>query len=423
MAVPTEDRAVVDAAGPYPLELELRALRGLFAPFDADVRRVLHYPQATPPPRKTRHTMPRDSPYSDWRVIFLKYAVVLGRHVLPKWLRLGFAQLFLSISPSIPVDLPKALGKTPLKRLFWVAFTLAVFFCFVVTLLLCLIEGTLYGSDVTRRYFVQDGWNIFFYILVCPAYVAFSCSLVALTINEWATLADYADQKADSDPRPRSAHRLYLVFFFALLLCTLFITNYIYDILHLAEANAARARVYWFMQALSDGTRTLNRVGYYYVTLNFALLFITLLGVASFFSLAAEVIRAGSASTADRIDSFEILHVKLASFTTGYLLMKALTATYAINYFVWAVSPLGKTDNLLAAQIALTVVGVFFVAMPRHYIELKWYELWQSSGRSFEFADTRPPYVKASASFLDAFFIAAIMSSWGIEALIAKWIS
>jgi hypothetical protein len=107
-------------------------------------------------------------------------------------------------------------------------------------------------------------------------------------------------------------------------------------------------------------------------------------------SLAAEVIRAGSAETVDRIDSFDVLQVKLKSFTLAYLLAKSLTATYAVNYFVWAVSPLGRTSNLLAAQIGLTIVGVFFIAVPRHYIELKWYELWRSSGKPFEYTETRP---------------------------------
>jgi len=196
-----------------------------------------------------------------------------------------------------------------------------------------------------------------------------------------------------------------------------------YDILNPAPEDAERARVYWFVRALNDGTRTLNRAGYYYVALNFSLLFITLLGVAAFLSLAAEVIRAGSAETVDRIDSFDVLQVKLKSFTLAYLLAKSLTAAYAVNYFVWAVSPLGRTSNLVAAQIGLTLVGVFFIAVPRHYIELKWYELWRSSGNPFEYTETRPTSVRATASFLDGFFIATIISSWGLESIIAKWIS
>ena len=83
--------------------------------------------------------------------------------------------------------------------------------------------------------------------------------------------------------------------------------------------------------------------------------------------------------------------------------------------FVWAFSPLGKTENLLIAQIALTIVGVFFVAVPRQYIELKWYELWQKSSKSFQYVETRPWQVKATVSFLDAFFVASVMGVWGLD--------
>jgi hypothetical protein len=148
--------------------------------------------------------MPEDSPYSDWRVILLKHVVSL------------------------------------IERF--------------VTALLCLIEGTLFGSDPSRRYFVQDGWNIFLYVFVCPTYVALSCWLIALTITKWSALANYADQKTGIDFHPRSPHRLYGVFFVAFLLCTVFITNYMYDILNPAPEDAERARVYWFVRALSDGT-------------------------------------------------------------------------------------------------------------------------------------------------------------------------
>jgi membrane-associated phospholipid phosphatase len=196
------------------------------------------------------------------------------------------------------------------------------------------------------------------------------------------------------------------------------------DVLNPAMQDAAKARIYWFMRDLGGGQRTLNRVGYYYVALNFSLLFLTLLGVACFLSLTAEVMRAGSAEDPNRIDSFDVLHVKLQSFTDVYLLMKGLAATYTVNFYVWAVSPLGKTENLLAAEIALTVVGVFFIAVPRQYIELKWFELWHKSGKPFEYRETRSPEAKRWGGFLDALFITSILSAWRFDfPSIAKWFS
>lgn len=368
--------------------------------------------------------MPKDSPYSDWRVTPLKYVVVFFERFVKGPLRAIFVQLFLTISPSIPIDLRKSLSEMDPKRLFSVSYIIALFFCFFVTAILCLIEGTLFGSDPARRYFVGDGWNIFLYIFVCPTYCALSCCLIARTIKEWSILADYADAKAAPDPRPRSLYRFYAVFFLALLLCTIFITNYLDDVLNPAMQDAAKARIYWFMHDLGGGLRTLNRVGYYYVVLNFSLLFLTLLGVSCFLSLTAEVMRAGSAEDPERIDSFDVLHVKLQSFTIAYLLMKGLAATYTVNFYVWAVSPLGKTENLLAAQIVLTVVGAFFIAVPRQYIELKWFELWYKSGKPFEYRETRWPEAKKWGGLLDALFITSILSAWRFDfPSIAKWFS
>lgn len=359
--------------------------------------------------------MPKDSPYSDWRVFPLKYIMTFVERFMRGRLRAIIIQLFLTISPSIPIDLRKSFGEREMKRVFRVSFAIALFFCLFVTAFLCLIEGTLYGSDASRRYFIEDGWNIILYALICPTYCALCCYLIALTIKEWSILADYADVKAEPDPRPRSYFRLYAVFFLAFLICTVFITNYLNDILNPTVQDAAKAKIYWFMNEFGTGQRTLNRVGYYYLVLNFCLLFLTLLGIACFLSLSAEVIRTGSAEDVERIDSFDELCVKLHSFTIAYLLTKGLAACYAVNFYIWAVSPLGKTGNLLAAQIAITIVGVFFVAVPRQYIELRWFELWHKSGRPFEYRETRSPFVKSIASLLDAFFITSIIGSWGID--------
>jgi hypothetical protein len=370
--------------------------------------------------------MVKDSPYSDWRMLVLSEIEKCANwriacFLLPSWLRWIFVQLFFLISPSVPVNLRRGFHEPPPGRTFLACYALTVFFCLIVTAGLCGIEGTLWGQDPARRYFLQDGWNLFFYTVVCPVYVSFCVLLICLTISKWSQLADFADAKAGATQQVRGSYRVYSVLSGAFLLCTVFITTYMQDILHPSPAVADRARVYWFMVALADGTRGLNRVGYYYVAMNFCLLFITILGVACFLSLAAEVLRAGGATDAKAIDTFEVLQVKLAAFTEGYIYTKALAAAYAVNFFVWAVSPLGNTGNLVAAQIALTIVGVFFIAVPRQYIELRWYELWHQSGQAFEYIETRSPKAKLVASVLDAFFISLIVGSWGVEEKLRSW--
>lgn len=372
--------------------------------------------------------MSRDTPYSDWRVFFLKAVIVCFGWMRPFWR--GLYAFFLVISPSMPPELRPALGTPNLRRLGVTAFSFGLFFCLLVTSFLCYLEGTLFGTDPTRRYFFQDGWSIALYAVVVPGYIATCFCLIAVAIDQWSALEEYASKVAPEAPsqRAKSGWRMYSAFFLAILLCTFYVTQYMMDIMNPTLDAATTARVYWFMETTESTTRVLNRVGYYYVALNFMLQFIVLIGAASFIALAVEVLRCGNADDVEKISDFHSLKLKLGGFTKSYLLMKMLVAFLTCNFFIWSSSPLGKTDNLLAAQVYLTIVGVFFVAVPRQYVELRWYELWQRSDRPAEFVETRPWQVKAIAGFLDAFFIMAVLSVWkadlpGMLAVLEQWIA
>ena len=123
------------------------------------------------------------------------------------------------------------------------------------------------------------------------------------------------------------------------------------------------------MADLGGTRRTLNRAGYYYVALNYSLLFITLFSVFCFFSLAIEVIRIGNALDGHEAVELKVLRQKLEAFTTAYLIAKLLAAAYMLNAYIWKYSPLGKTSNLILAGLALTVIGVFFISIPRLYVD------------------------------------------------------
>lgn len=359
--------------------------------------------------------MSNDSPYADWRIFPLKFALItLG------WFKpLGQAveAIFLSLSPIIPSQLKHSTPPPNYPRLFIVCFIVAFFFCFVVTLGLCYWEGTLYGEDPTRRYFFQDWFNLLLYAFVCPLYVSLCCCIIANCIQGWSDLADYADKISGPSPVNRQNWRIFVVFLIAISLCTLFITNYIHDVLTPDAEHASIARVYWFMRELEGNVRALNRVGYYYVVLNFSLQLFVLIGAACFISMASEVLRVGKVDDVNRIESFKKLECELATFTRGYAFTKGVVATLALNTMIWQLSPLGKTDNLVAAQVLLLVVGIFFVAVPRQFVELKWFELWQTSGQTFNFKDTRPWRTRSLASFLDTIFIGWIISVLGLDAM------
>ena len=118
-------------------------------------------------------------------------------------------------------------------------------------------------------------------------------------------------------------------------------------------------------------------MGYYYIALNFVLLFITALAVFCFFSVAMDAMWVGQSLIRGGVTQFKLLRENLKAFTEVYLMTKFIAAIYMINAIVWKDSPLGgngATVNILVSGVLLTAIGVFFIAVPRLYVELKWFE-------------------------------------------------
>lgn len=168
------------------------------------------------------------------------------------------AQFLFTISPGVPVDLRKRFAETPGRNVGIISFLYGFFFCFCFTGFICWTQGTLFGNDPNRLYFLQDKWNIPLYIFVCPLYVALACRLIILTFKHWATLSDFARELAVSN-RPPETRRLWLALFVIFSLCAFFITNYMYDILNPSNVKP----LYWFMNDVAGGQRILNRAGFY----------------------------------------------------------------------------------------------------------------------------------------------------------------
>ena len=176
---------------------------------------------------------------------------------------------------------------------------------------------------------------------------------------------------------------------------------------------------------MEDGgpVRGLNLVGYYYILLNFVLLFITALAVFCFFSLAMEVMSVGKALANGDVDRFKILRERLEAFTHVYLLTKFIAAMYMINTIVWKDSPLGGdglTVNMLVSGVLLTIIGVFFIAVPRLYVELKWYDYKLRIARDPDaddsFDDLRPRGIRLGSHLLDLLIIGSFVGAfWGLE--------
>ena len=190
-----------------------------------------------------------------------------------------------------------------------------------------------------------------------------------------------------------------------------------YDIMDKARV----AELYWFMSLSEEGARVLNRAGYYYVALNFVLLFVALISAAAFFSLTVEVFRSGKGIEAGNVRDLAILRTRLRAFTEAYLIIKILAATYMVNMYVWKDSPLGSTVNLTVAGLVLTGIGVFFIAIPRLFVELKWFDYASTQENLIDEdgeVDTefRPKRVRLWAHVLDMFLIGTFVATfWEIR--------
>lgn len=324
----------------------------------------------------------------------------------------GCALVCLAISPAVPVDLRDITHEPRTLRLLASAFGFGCAFSLLGSAAFSLLENTFSGSDPSRLYFIQDRWNIALYTAITPTYIALDSWIIVLTIRHWASLRSFADglEAPAADTRPR---HLGIGLAIAVTMTALLMSTYMSDILR--ESNVDR--VYWFVENLGGGKRTLNKAGYYYLVLNATLMFLTILTVGAFFTLAAEVFRVGRVLKAGRVTDFGMLRTELETFTKAYLIAKALAATYMINAFIWKYSPLGATTNLAVAGFILSAVGVFFLAVPRLYVELSWFQFALQASQSSDvsddlYKDIRPGRVRLLAHALDVFLIGGFVSAF-----------
>jgi hypothetical protein len=361
---------------------------------------------------------PEPEPFMfSWLVSFYEW--------FPRPVRNAVSGFFFTLSPDVPVDLREQFKDVVLGRIVVFSALTTFFFCFVVTALLCLSAGTLLGTDPNRLYFLKDGWNIALYVLICPAYVAGGICIIVLTFQHWARVNQFASELAGVPTQVQRGRRLGLALVVILLICGLAISSYMYDSLNTEQVQ----RLYWFME---DGgpVRALNRAGYYYIALNFVLLFVTALAVFCFFSLAIEAMWVGQSLPGGGVTQFKVLRENLAAFTQVYLLTKFIAAVYMINTIIWKDSPLGgngATLNILVAGVLLTIIGVFFIAVPRLYVELKWYEyklsLATADPTEESFDDLRPRGVRLSSHLLDLLIIGTFISAfWGWDLNPLTWL-
>lgn len=247
-------------------------------------------------------------------------------------------------------------------------YIIGVFFCFVLTAILCAISGTLIQAQNAPDTisFFSDKWNICFYIIICPLYITFCVRLIFIVLEE--SFAEASPKLGEPLLRKQPAsNRMIFSLAAIFLLSSLLITNYISDALSITKT-------YWFLSETS-GVRTLNEVGFYYIVLNFSLLFITFLGGASYISVSMDGMQlAKNLVASPAILDFSAYRARLDRLIRAYYFAAFLVILYGLNILIWKWSPLGENSNINIAGAVYTIIGLFFVAIPRRFIQHLWAE-------------------------------------------------
>jgi len=242
----------------------------------------------------------------------------------------------------------------------------ALIHCLVLTSTLAALSGTFLPVPGLTIGFLEDKWNLFLYAFVCPAYVTLCVRLVLLAMERDEPAAD-AEASAPVATAGQ-ARRLFLSVFLISVFSSVLITSYVNDALDLQVVK----QPYWFVEEW-DGFRRLNSAGLYYIVLNYSLLFVTFLGGAAFISVSIDGIylSRGLLDSNAEID-FATYKRRLDRLVLAYYWGVLLVACYALNIIVWKHSPLAGTANIHLAGAMLTLLGLFFVAVPRRFIEHAW---------------------------------------------------
>jgi hypothetical protein len=192
---------------------------------------------------------------------------------------IGFA--FFAVSPQVPDTFCTTLRNRPTRAGFFWGAGLTFFFCFVVTAVWTLLDGTFSGIDKNIMYFSRDITDIINFGVLCPLYVGLSVQLVVLLVHCWARLAN-PEGFVVVGPQRLPFASIGFGIFLIVSISAAGTVNYIRECLN----PSVLPRVGWWVgHVASDGSRVLSPLGIYYALLNFSLLSICVMAALAFMSL------------------------------------------------------------------------------------------------------------------------------------------
>jgi hypothetical protein len=277
-----------------------------------------------------------------------------------------------AISPSVPDTFLDLVRRKSTRRAFWWGAGLTFFFCFIVITVWSIVDGTFSGADSTRVYFSKDLTNLLEYILICPVYVGLSVQLIVLVLASYARLCrptGLAETAAVTLPRTSIGVSAFIV----LALSASITINYIKEVL---DPRLYPKVGWWVERVTADGTRVLSPLGLYYAILNFSLLSICLTAALAFLALFFLCVRFGKMIGDQPVTNeitFDTIKDMLSTFTSAYVVLKLLAVALVVHVYTWKMWKPETTLSFKLTTTALVIFGVFFISIPRYYIELEWF--------------------------------------------------
>jgi hypothetical protein len=250
--------------------------------------------------------------------------------------------------------------------------------------------------------------------------------LIYITALSWNRLNGVYTQAVKAPSFWSSSTRIIGFFAISFLIAGFYISEYIVD---LADPRTT-SNLYWFFDPDRRFVRTLNRAGYYYVFLNAVLLFITSMAAFCYIALSIEIFRfgkfvpefvavhreAGSAAGGGGHEALQAAELKiqetLDEYAYSYIVAKVLVATYGVNIVIWQMSPARGVANVNSAIVALAIIGLIFLVVPRLYLNSRWHRVkfavLKEAGKTDDPSigeDLKPRRFRRTETVLDAIFL------------------
>jgi hypothetical protein len=356
---------------------------------------------------------PKPSAPKDWRA-WLFFYVQAAYSKLPPLVRHVLEAVIVKVAPNVPDSVTSVFRDAAYGRAIMGGYVVTFALCFGVTAIWSAVEGTWSGSDPNRMYLSRDLTDMLNFSIVCPLYVGFGCALITACVRGWGQLRELEGSPTHAElalPRWNSKSLgLPAIAFIVLLAAGLFTANFMNETLN----PAIYPKAFWYVSGIAvNSERHIGALGVYYTLLMFSLLAFSLFALAFVFAGFLAGIRIGDAIERDgtrRPVSVEELRIRLSTFTQIYILTKLLAAAYMANALTWKWEHPVRSVNFNLLGVLLTAFGIYFISIPRYYIELQWYEAKVkysdlTSNVSEEYDDIRPWTVRNIAGVVDTLII------------------